>query len=438
MQEEPIPPIEINSKIPSAINDIILKAMRKDTTLRYQSATEMLRDLNRALKDPQGDFVDNTQYVDEEATRKVPTLNGEEIKTEKIEKNKKENFFIKHKRLSILLGVIVLFFLSIFGTRAFLKATSPKEVAIPNVVGKTREEAEKIIADSKLILGEVKEEYNTEIETGKIISQDPVYRENYNIKEGTTISFVISLGIEEATVPKVVGMTEEEAIKALEEAKLKYEIKEENSKKVEAGYVIEQETEPEKKVNAGDTVIIHVSTGIKKIAVPSVLGKSESDATKELKNAGFKVITNIAEDRSQDDGSIIKQSIDAGTEVEDGTSITITINKHKTIKSIPVTINVKSLLGNNIEYEEKKEIVKDEEGNETEKITKIPKNVVLKIKVGDEIKYTNNSVDPTANAIPAQISGVGTVDVHVMINSENNVVWEKTVNLNEIKSLTIK
>ena len=439
MQEEPVAPIEINEKIPSSLNDIILKAMRKDPTLRYQSATEMLKDLNRALKDPNGDFVDNASYLSmDSSTRVIPTLNNEEIRSERTQTEKKQSFFTKHKKLAIFLAIITLFFLSIFGTNLFFKLTKPKETAIPNIIGISKEEAEKAITDSNLVVGEVKEEYNTDVEKGFVISQDPAYRENYNIKEGTTINYVVSLGVEETIVPKVVGKTEEEAIQALEEAKLKYEIKEENSKKVEAGYVIEQETDADKTVNTGDTVVIHVSKGVKKITVPSVLGKSEKDATKELKNAGFKVITNTEEDRSQDDGTIIKQSIDAGTEVEDGSAITITINKHKTIKSIPVTINMKSLLGNNIEYEEKKEIVKDEEGNETEKITKIPKNVVLKIKVGDEIKYTNNSVDPTANAIPAQISGVGTVDVHVIVNTDDNVVWEKTINLNETKSLTIK
>ena len=95
MQEEPVPPIEINPNIPKSLNEIILKAMRKDTTLRYQSATEMLRDLNRALKEPDGDFVDNEEYNDTDSTRVIPTLNNEEIRTENKSNNKKENFFTK-------------------------------------------------------------------------------------------------------------------------------------------------------------------------------------------------------------------------------------------------------------------------------------------------------------------------------------------------------
>ena len=428
MQEEAVPPIEINPNIPKSLNEIILKAMRKDTTLRYQSATEMLRDLNRALKEPDGDFVDNEEYNDTDSTRVIPTLNNEEIRTENKSNNKKENFFTKHKKLTIFLIVFVLFLLSIFGTNLVMRLTTPKEVDIPNLVGITREEAEKAISDRKLQLGEVKEEFNSEYEKGKVISQDPPYRENYNIKEGTTIKFVVSLGIEETTVPKVVGLKQEEAIKALEDAKLKYEIKEENSKKVEAGYVIEQETEAEKTVNAGDKVVIHVSLGVKKISVPSVLGKSEKDATKALKDVGLKVVTTTDEDSSKDNDTVLKQSVDAGTEVEEGTSVTITINNITQTKNATLTINVKSILGGKYTTETKDTGKKDEEGNPI-------KEEKIKIVVGSDTVY-NENLDPTTTSLVQSISGKGTVTVKIYI--DDVLKKQKDINLNETNKLTIE
>ena len=429
MQEEAVAPIEVNPKIPKSLNEIILKAMRKDTTLRYQTATEMLRDLNRALKEPDGDFVDNEEYTDKDSTRVIPTLNNEEIRKENNTNNKKENFFTKHKKLSIFLIVFVLFLLSIFGTNLVMRLTTPKDVDIPNLVGITKEEAEKAITERKLQLGEVKEEYNSEYEKGKIISQEPPYRENYKIKEGTTMKFVVSLGIEEAVVPKVVGLKQEEAIKALEDAKLKYEIVEENNKKVEAGYVIEQETEPEKTVNAGDKVVIHVSLGVKKISVPSVLGKSEKDATKELKNVGLKVVTTTDEDSSKDNDTVLKQSVDAGTEVEEGTSVTITINKIVETKTANITINVKSLLGGKIEYTE----VTTGEGKNTI-TTKTAKNVNLRVTVNDEESF-NESVDPTLTNQAVPITDRGTVQVKVFIDGTRYNTTQ--INLSETQKLTI-
>ena len=435
MQEEPIPPKEINNKIPSALNDIILKAMRKDTTLRYQSATEMLNDLNRALKNPEGDFVDNNKYTDEDATRVIPTLNNEEIKSERKVENKKENFLKKHKKLTIFMIVVLLFLLSIFGTIAFLSATNPKEVQIPKVTEMTKEEAQRIITENKLELGEVKEEYNSEVEKGIVISQDPAYREDYNVKEGSSVSLVVSLGKEEATVPKVVGLTQEEAIEALETAKLKYEVKEESSKKVEAGYVIEQETEADTTVNAGDTVIIHVSTGVKKITVPSVLGKTEKEATKTLKSVGLKVITKTEEDRTKDDGTVIKQSLDAGTEAEDGASITITINKIVEIKNCNLTINLKSLLGNGAYTTIEKETT-NENGENVMTTEKVVKTVKVTVKVGDVVYGTEEEEVEATSTVLRTISGQGKVRVRVFVN--NGVVWDKDINLNETKQLTIK
>ena len=434
MQEEPIPPIEVNPKIPKAVNDIIMKAIRKDTTLRYQTATDMLRDLSRALKNPNGDFVDNEEYEELAETRKIPTMNNVEIKKETISNNnKKQNFFAKHKKLTVFILVVVLFAIGLIGTLIYLRVSNPAETVLPNLVGVSREEAEKTLKDKKLELGEVKEEYNGDYAQGYVISQDPAYQSNYNVKEKTKVNLVISLGIEETTVPKVKGLKQDEAIKALEDAKLKYEIVEEESKKIEAGYVISQETDEDTKVNAGDTVVIHVSTGIKMIEVPSIVGKSESDAKKELKDAGLKVIVVTEEDTTKDNNTVLKQSLDAGKEVEDGTSITITVNKVSQTKSATLTVNVKSLLGGNY----KKEIVdtgkKDEEGNpiKEEKII----DVKVKIVVGDDKVY-EESIDPTTTSLVQSISGKGTVTVKVYVDD----VLKKTkdINLNEKNKLTIE
>ena len=71
MQEEPEEPIELNPNLPSSVNKIIMKALKKDTTLRYQTASDMLVDLKKALKDPSGDFVDDKEYDPTAKTQKI-------------------------------------------------------------------------------------------------------------------------------------------------------------------------------------------------------------------------------------------------------------------------------------------------------------------------------------------------------------------------------
>ena len=443
MQEEPTPPKDLNEKITSSVNEIILKAMRKDPNLRYQSATEMLRDLNASLKNPEGNFVDNKEYQNDMETKKISLKEIQEEEARN-KKSKKENKFIKfiknHKALSFFICLVLLFALSLTGTIAISRITEPKEVILPNFVGTKIEDAKKLAIEKNLILEVSAEEYNGKYEEGKIISQDPLYSDNYNIKMGTTIKVVVSKGIEQAIVPKVIGMKEEEAIKALENAKLKIEKVEEENKKIEAGYVISQETEADSKVNAGDTVVIHISTGVKKAQVQSVIGKNEEEAKKTLSDLGFTVNISYEEDSSKDNGIVLKQSMEAGKEIEVGSAITITVNKLSETKSATVTIYLGSILKDRIQYEEvetetKKTETKEQDNNTTEKTTtKVPKKVNVSLKVGDDPYITNESYDPTTTIVKT-IYGTGTVKLTLTING--NVEKKLDVNLNNTSQVTL-
>ena len=432
MQEEAKPPIELNDKIPQSVNDIIMKAMRKDQSLRYQNATEMLNDLKRALRNPDENFVDNKEYTDM-PTQKISLkeIEDEAKRNEKTnkKKNKFKRFISKHKGLTIFISLVLLFFLSLGGTIAYSRLTNPKEVLLPNLVGINIDDAKKTIQESGLELEIEKEEYNNEYAAGYIISQNPMYSDNYNIKMGTKITVIVSKGIEQAIVPKVTGMTEEEAIKALENAKLKYEKVEEESKKVEAGYVISQETEPDTQVFAGDTVVIHISTGTKKVQIPSVIGKTEEDAKKAITSLGLKVNVVNEEDLSKDNGTVLKQSIDAGKEVEEGTNITITVNKITEEKTVNVTVNLKSLLNGNI-YETEK-LNSDTSTNETnstdsDEVEKKVKKVDVRITVNDkEINLEKKEYEATETLI-TNVTGRNTIEIKVFIDN----VW---VNKQEFK-----
>ena len=439
MQEEPVPPKTLNEKIPQSVNDIILKAMRKDTNIRYQTATLMLTDLKRALKDPEGDFVDNQEYEDTMPTQKISLKDIEEEANKTEKRGKKENKFIgfikKHKGLSMFIGLILLFAISLGGTILYSRITNPKEVLLPNLVGISEDDAKKTIEELGLVLEVDSEEFNSDYAEGYIISQDPLYADNYNVKMGTTVKVVVSKGIEEATVPDVKGKSQEDAIKLLEDANLKYQIIEEESKKIEAGYVVSQETDANKKVNAGDTVVIHVSTGVKKSSVAYVVGKQEEEAKKTLTDLGLQVTVAYDEDSSKENGVVLKQSVDAGKEVEQGSSITITVNKLTETKSATLTVNVKSLLGGKVEYEETNTTTNTENGTIGTTTNKVVKDVEVKIVVGSDTVY-KSKIDPTTTNLYQSISGKGTVVVKVYI--DDVLKSTKDVNLNNTDKVTIE
>ena len=392
MQEEPEEPIEINNKVPMAVNKIIMRALQKDTNLRYQTATEMLADLKKALKDPDGDFVDEGEYDPTAQTQVINTneLNKKSNQNKNGKKDGKFKTFIKnHKKLSIVIGLIILFALSLGGTMLALNLTNPAEVEMPNVVGLSKEEAQQEIEAAKLVFEVEKEEYNSEVPEGYVISQNPTYMEKYNkVKEGSTVSVVISKGQEKTTVPKVVGMTEEEAVAALEEANLKAEIVEETSKTVEEGYVISQETDAETEVNAGDTVIIHVSTGtgIKQVTVVNVVGQDEATAKQTLENLGL-VVNVTYQITTTDNGKVAKQSIEANRTVDEGTTITLTVNQVAETKNLTVNIDIKAITGGYTESE-----------NETT----TPTSKTVNIKVNDE---TRTGIDKNNSNYSVTLSG---------------------------------
>ena len=427
MQEDPIEPKELNDNIPQVVNDIIMKAMQKDVNLRYQSATEMLKDLNAALKNPDDNFVHIGSNVGA-ATQRISTQEIAEAERKAKEANnpkngKKPNKFIqfvrKHKALSFVIGAIILFFVAFGATMGIVELVNPNDVQIPDLVNKTQDEAEQIVKELKLKLVVKSEEYNENVEEGKIISQDPAYQENYTIKEHSEISVVISKGTETVEVPDVVGKTREEAEKLLKDAGLVAEITEENDEKVEAGIVLSQDIEDGETVNKGSTVKLVVSkgSGIVNVEVPSLVGKTEQEAKNLLTEAGLKVNVVNDEDESKNDGVVLRQSKDAGTEVQEGTTITITVNKVSEAKEATFTIDVEAITGG---YEE-------ETGNSTSGNT--AKTVDITITVGGSEAFQQSNVDKKTT-ITARVSGKGSKEVVVTLTNSRGESYRRSTTFN--------
>ena len=440
MQEEPKQPIELNSNIPSAVNDIIMKALRKDTNLRYQNATAMLLDLKRALKEPNGDFVDNNDYVEDFPTQRISTIGMENEKVSsnnRTQKNgKKPNKFVEfvknHKVLSTIIGLILLFIITIGVTIGISNATRPKDVAIPNLVGKTVDEAKNILGENKLTYVEEESTYNTEYEAGQIISQTPTFVEGRKIKQKSEVKVVVSLGTEKTKVPKLKGLTKEEAEDAADDAKIKLEFVEEISKTVEAGIIIKQEVDTDTEVNAGDTVKVYISigTGIKQVVVSSVLYQEEATAKQNLEDLGLKVTVEYGEDKTRGNGVVLKQSIASGEKVDEGTAITITVNKLVEKKTATIYVNMKSITGG---YDEKDD--KEEDKNNTTSTnnsTSVKKTAKLRVEANGETIY-NKDVDKNEtkfNTGNNKVTGTGVITVKVYIDDVKEK--EADIDLNTI------
>ena len=407
MQEKPVEPIKLNPSIPYAVNKIIMKAMQKEVALRYSSATEMLKDLNAALKNPDGNTVMPDQNIENSYTQRIPTIQGGE---EMNQKEKKVNAFFKKHKKAIMIAIIVLIVILIpvigfYGTQAILNVGRAKDVKLPNLVGKTIEEAEQELNKSKLKI-EKKEEFNSEIEAGKIISQNPPFIENYTVKENSTVEVVVSKGTEMTKVPKIIGMEYEEAEEEIKKYNLQAEKIDKVSKTVEKGIVIEQEPAENTEIKAGEKVKIYVScgNGLKQIVTQYVIGKTEKDAKELLTKDGLEVEVVNEEDTTKENGIVLKQSIEAGKTVDEGTKIIITVNKIAEIKTGKIDINLKSITGG---------IKLDAEGNE------INPEATVTVKVtsaGKEETVYNEKHRKDTSTIIFDVKGVGTITIKVYVD----------------------
>ncbi len=434
MQEKPVDPMKLNPNVPVAVNQIIMKAMQKEPSMRYQSATEMLKDLSLALKNSDGRFVLEPS-MDTQATQRIGTITEDMAKEDKIEnkKDKKKQgkirtYFKEHpkmKILAIILSFVLVFLITVFTVKGIMDATTVKNVYIPNLVGKTEEEVIQELEGTKLTYEITSEEYNSEVEAGRVISQDPAYKNNFTIKENTVISLVVSKGVEVVTVPKVAGDTYEDAEKKLTDAKLKVERVEETSQKIEEGIVIRQDPAENTSLNAGDTVKVYVSigTGIKQVSVPSLVNKTEEVASKELTDAGLKVEVVYEEDTTKTNGVVLKQSVDVGKVVDEGTTVVITVNQIVETKSANIYVNVKSLTGGYTE-------------NANVELSDEDKKVTLRVEAAGDIIY-NKEVDKNSTKINAgEATGKGIITVKVFIDDVRVTGGEKQIDLNTTTEYT--
>ena len=163
---------------------------------------------------------------------------------------------------------------------------------VPDVVGKTKDQASAVIKGAGLTLGDVTEQYSASVDSGKVISSDP--KAGKVIEHTAKISIVVSKGKEPATIPDVTGQSEDEAKKTLEDAGLKKgKVSKDYSDSVAKGNVIA--SSPIAGASGyykGDSVDLTISKGPEKVTIPDVTGKGQDEAKKTLEDAGLKVEVN--------------------------------------------------------------------------------------------------------------------------------------------------
>lgn len=333
IQEQPVPPSEITAGINPELEKLILKAMAKNPDDRYQKAGDMWQDLyNLQMGSPT--LAAKHHFTDEFATQVLSKeALGRELAKNKPEEPKKPKNKKNKSVLWLVLGVIALGLLMGAGLAAFSGLWQKEEVKVPDLTNMTIEQARLAAEEGKLKVSVAGEEFDPEIESGKIISQKPL--PEAIVKEGRLIEVTISKGQEMVQVPRVKGKTKDEAELDLSNADLKVgEVTEEFSDEVSEGLIVAQFPDAYSDAVKGSEVDLIISKGPEPrfVPVPNVVGRSLDEAKNALRDAGLEV-GEINEETSDQQfaGIVLTQEPQAGNDddddrVREGTKVNLTVS----------------------------------------------------------------------------------------------------------------
>lgn len=330
--QEPLnPPKNLIPDLPDSVNDVIIKLTQKKPEDRYQNVDELITDLDIMLDDFSAELsgthllpsVDDTGGEDLFTVEPVsaPTGSGIDGTSSMHEISPK-----KKKNAGLWTGVIILLLLAGVFLYAYMNGIIfNKTVTVPDVVNMNVSDATSTLKEDNLSLEVEREEYNDQIETGKIISQSP--SADTEAKEGTVIKVVVSKGIKTTTIPDVVGDNEEEATRTLTADNFTIDIKREFNSDYGYGIVYSMEPSAGSNVQEGTKVTIYVSKGEDTVNVPGLVGLTQADAQTRLSTYGLNVGTvTQQESDTYAAGLVISQDPAENTEVAKGTYINFVVS----------------------------------------------------------------------------------------------------------------
>lgn len=336
---------QINPNIPKGLEQICVHAMQKNPDDRYQSATEMLLDIEEIIKNPNTVF--NYASNTESQTKSVPTVTDDRYNEEYDEAVDYEAER-KHKKkmiAAITIGVIVLIAAVVGVIYMFTSGINTKTHTLENFVGYSYDE----LQNSNDYKYEFVAEYQKtdEKEPGIILSQSP--EAGSKITEGSTVTLVVAASEKDITMPNVYGLTLEMAEQTLKQSELSiFKAMKINSDTVEEGKVIYTDPKANSIVSGDQEITIYVSDGpstttIEKIKIPDVIGLTKSGAREFLTKYGFTNVEFKTQDSTYPKDVVISQSPSVGSSAKATDKITVIVSTGVTTtepQTVDVTLDV--------------------------------------------------------------------------------------------------
>ena len=354
VNEQPVPPSQVNPNVDPQLEAIILKCLMKDPAQRFQTADELRRALTDYLAGRVVAISNNaTTMLPAAATTRLNHGQGTQQMNRVIPDSKSGDTRVqasmgrnvnpvddegpsKGKRVGIILGVIAA--IAVIGVALwFLFGQQAGDRSVPNYITMSQDDATKAIKDSDFFqVGTITESYDDNAAEGTVMAQDP--ESGAMRPKGTRINLTVSKGkrpAQEVTVPNLSNMTPDQAEEALSKLGLVGKAGDSVSdSSIEAGHVARQSPAAGTSAKEGDTVTYNLSKGAESKSVPNVTGYTQESATSTLENAGFNVsVGNSTPSDTVPAGSVISYTPSGNQPA--GTTISLTISTGRKSVEVP-------------------------------------------------------------------------------------------------------
>lgn len=367
LQADPKKPRELNPMIPVGLEQITMHAMEKNVEDRYQSAAEMLMDLDELKRNPAVTF-DYTCFVDKEPTKFVPTgaaglavPRSEEEEPVAEEAYSSDAQLAKRKKtiaiVSGVAGAVVVVVAVVLIIVAAMGGFSGGSVAVPNFLNLNYEEDILNNEEFKDFQFETQYEYSTSQEEGTVMEQDPPVGRKID-PETQKITLTLASSSQPITVPDVTGKDESSARQALRNAGFNnIAVSYEFSEDVEVNQVIR--TDPAKNSDASPdariTIYINNGKDESKVELPNLVGMQLDKATALAESLELKVDSKVVDDATVPENQIISQNpvFTEGATISKGSTISVIVSSGKGATEVAqekkVTVRYKLPDENNID-----------------------------------------------------------------------------------------
>lgn len=328
MNTDPVTPRDIVPSIPEELERICLKAMNSNIDERYQSASEMLADLEEYKSQSLAAHV----LEDSEAV----LIDSEEPPRRRAKRSRRsKKIALSSGILAVLLFIIIGF---VFLNGYFLKDlfSDPVKVKVDNFVGRYYEDVINDKDYKKIYDFKVTFKVDLEHEYGIILSQDPESGRSKTVSDkGSKIVVELVCAAETfddqkrlLKVPNIVNHEREEAISMVQDAGFTYTLEQAPSDSITKGYVISTDPVAGAAADEGSEIKIIISTGPETVMtkVPQLKGLSKESAIAKIESSNLSIGSISTAESDLVAGTVIDQNIAAGTEIEEHTKISITVS----------------------------------------------------------------------------------------------------------------